>query len=220
MLDLYGAGGPVWDELVTLTREVRQKGWWRAYGVGDDSYVGFENEATTVLDFTIDFIPGLLQTAEYSRALLATSILDRSDKQLDDAVSGRMIRQERLTTPSHSLDLTAIIDESALHRPIGGRAVLTAQLEHLVSMAALRSVTLQVLPLAAGGRAAMGSGFTVLGFGDLGEPDIAYVEHALSAVQFEKASIVATAKLKFDRLRSDALSPADTEALIRGLLEP
>ena len=93
MLDLYGAGGPVWDELVTLTREVRQKGWWRAYGLGDDSYVGFETEATTVLDYTIDYVPGLLQTADYSKALFTASIVNRSADQVTNAVSVRMIRQ-------------------------------------------------------------------------------------------------------------------------------
>ena len=59
MLDLYNAGGPTWDELITLTREVRQKGWWRAYGAGEqDFYIGFETEATLVLDFTLAYVPG------------------------------------------------------------------------------------------------------------------------------------------------------------------
>lgn len=219
MLDLYGAGGQVWEELVTLTREVRQKGWWRAYGLGDNGYVGFENEATTVLDYTIDYIPGLLQTADYSRALIAASILDRSDDQLANAVSVRMIRQERLSSTEHPLGLTAIVDESALHRPVGGPDVLAAQREHLIIMSGLRSVSLQVLPTAAASRVAVGSGFMVLSFGGLGEPDMAYVEHALGATQLEKASDVAAAKLKFDRLRSDALSPTDSVALIRRLTE-
>ncbi len=219
MLDLYGAGGPVWDELVTLTREVRQKGWWRAYGLGDDSYVGFETEATTVLDYTIDYVPGLLQTADYSKALFTASIVNRSADQVTNAVSVRMIRQERLSSSDHPLDLTAIVDESALHRQVGGITVLKGQLRHLIAMSAVRAVTLQVLPLTAGARAAMGSGFMVLSFGDLGEPDMVYVEHALGAAHLEKASAAAAAKLMFDRLRSDALSPADSVALIRRLVE-
>jgi transcriptional regulator with XRE-family HTH domain len=219
MLDLYGAGGPVWDELVTLTRDVRQRGWWRAYGLGDDSYVGFETEATTVLDYTIDYIPGLLQTADYSRALFHASLVDRNDEQVANAVSVRMIRQERLSSDEQPLELAAIVDESALHRPVGGPDVLGAQLEHLISRSSLRSVTLQVLPLTAAARATMGSGFIILSFGDLGEPDMAYIEHALGATQFEKATAVALAKLKFDRLRSDALPPADSTELIRRLVE-
>ena len=128
MLDLYD-GGHCWEEVLTLARAERQRGWWRAYGVGDDSYVGFETEAVTVSDFTIDYIPGLLQ----------------------------------------------------------------------------------VLPSAVPRRVVEGSGFTVLGFGDLGEPDLAYVEHALGALMMDKEADVARARLGFDRLRSDALrTPAPT----------
>ncbi|MGI5126106.1 helix-turn-helix domain-containing protein [Pseudonocardia sp. CA-107938] len=218
MLDLYGAGGPIWDELVTLTRQVRQRGWWRAYGLGDDSYVGFETEATSVLDYTIDYIPGLLQTADYSRALFAASIANRSAAEITNAVSVRMIRQERLSSPDHPLELTAIVDESALYRRVGGTAVLEDQLRHLINMAGLRAVTLQVLPMATGARAAMGSGLMVLSFGELGEPDMVYIEHALGATHTGKGN-AAAAKLMFDRLRSDALSPADSVALIQRLVE-
>jgi len=218
MLDLYDAGS-VWDELVTLTREVRKRGWWRAYGLGDDSYVGVETEAMAVLDYTIDYVPGLLQTEDYSRALFAASIVVRTEEQLANAVSVRMIRQERLSSADQPLELTAIVDESALHRPIGGPDVLAAQREHLLSMAELRTVTLQVLPLAAGARAAMGSGLSILSFGDLGEPDMAYVDHALGAAQLNKSSSVAEAKLVFDRLRSEALPPTDSLNMIRRMVD-
>lgn len=219
MLDLYNAGGPVWTELVELARAVRQRGWWRAHGIGDDSYVAFENEATLVLDFTLDYVPGLLQTTDYSRALIAASIARRSEDELENAVSVRTIRQERLRAADHPLELAAIVDESVLHRPVGGAAILGTQLAHLIDMAALPTVTLQVLPLAVTARTTMGSGFIVLSFGDLGEPDMAYVEHALGAVQLEKEDDVANGRVMFDRLRSDALSPADSTALLRQIVE-
>ena len=219
MLDLYGVGGPVWDELVTLTREVRQKGWWRAYGLGDTSFVGFEAEATLVQDFTLDYVPGLLQAADYARALFTSSLLRRTEAELANGVTVRMIRQERLTSADNPLELVAVIDESVLHREIGGRDVLDAQLAHLAEAARLDAVTLQVLPASATRRAAMGSGLTVLSFGDLGHPDMAYVEHALGALHLEKEADVARARLAFDRLRSDALSPDDSLALIRRVAE-
>jgi hypothetical protein len=99
---------------------VAAAGWWRAYGVGDDSYVGFETEATGILDFTLTYIAGLLQTAEYCRALLQTGLRRRTRQQLTDAVAVRTIRQLRLTSAEHPLTLTAVIDENALHRTIGG----------------------------------------------------------------------------------------------------
>lgn len=215
MLDLYDVGGDRWDELLRLTREVRKKGWWRAYGMGDHSYVGFEAEAALVQDFTLDYVPGLLQVPGYSRALFRASVERGSDDDIENAVEVRTIRQRRLTSDEDPLTLVAIIDESVLHRAIGGPAVLAAQLAHLVVAAQLDSVTLQVLPAAVSARAAMGSGFIVMSFGDLGEPDLAYVEHALGALHMEKAPDVARARLCFDRLRSDALSPADSLALIQ-----
>ena len=219
MLDLYHAGGEIWTELVGLTREARQKGWWQAYGMGDYSYIGFENEADTVHDFTLDYVPGLLQTADYARALFTSSFLELQGTELENAVTVRMIRQQRLSSIEHPVELTAIIDESVLYRQVGGPAVLAAQLAHLVEAAQLDSVSLQVLPATVPQRAAQASGFTVLSFGDLGEPDIAYVEHALGAIQLEKVADVARARLLFDRLRSDALSSADSLALIQEVAE-
>lgn len=215
MFDLYAPSGPTMADLTTLFREVKQRGWWRAYGVGDQAFVAFENEATTVLDYTIDFVPGLLQTADYTRALLAASTVRRTETEFENAVSVRTIRQERLVSTDSPLQLTAIIDESVLHRPVGGPIVLAEQLDQLITATSLDSVTLQVLPLATAARAAMASGLTVLSFGALGEPDMAYVEHSLGAMHMDKASDVARAKLKFDRLRSDALSPVDSLTLIR-----
>jgi transcriptional regulator with XRE-family HTH domain len=216
MLDLYGAGGDQWTDLITLTREARQSQWWQAYGSGDpSSYVAFESEAAVVLDFTLDYVPGLLQTADYTRALFASSVVPRSDERLATEVAVRMVRQERLTSAEHPVELVAIVDESVLHRAIGGPDVLRAQLDHLIDRSQLPSVTLQVLPMASPCRAINASGFTVLHYGDLDEPDIAYVEHAFGSVRLEKDADVTRARLAFDRLRSDALCPADSEALIR-----
>lgn len=217
MLDLYDAG-EVWAEVLGLAREARQKGWWQPYDVGDDSYVAFEAEAVVVHDCTLDYVPGLLQTAAYARALLAASFVPRTDAQLADAVAVRRIRQERLRPGAeHPLELVAIVAEAVLHHAVGGPEVLAAQRAHLAGLARLPSVTLQVLPSAAPRRAVQGSGLTVLGFGDLGEPDLAFVEHALGAVRIDKEADVARARLGFARLRSDALSPSDTRALLDGL---
>ena len=220
MLDLYGVGGAEWDELITLTREVRQKGWWKAYGIGDQSYVGFEAEASRVHEFAVTFLPGLLQTADYSRALFAASPVPRTPQELRDDVAVRMIRQRRLTSPDDRLELTAIVEETALLRPVGGPEVMREQLRHLAEAAELDSVTLHVLSASVGAHTGMASGFHILSFGrDLGEPDIAYVEHAIGALLIEKEADVALARLKFDRLRSAAHSPSDSLALIRGAAE-
>ncbi len=167
--------------------------------------------------FTLGYVPGLLQTADYARALFTAVPLSRTAEQLDNEVTVRMIRQERLTSPDDPLQLAAVIDESVLHRPVGGSDVLHTQLQHLAVAATWDTVTLQVLPIAAGAHEALASGLVVLHFGDLGEPDMAYVEHALGALVLDKERDAERARLAFGRLQSGALSPAESLALIRRL---
>jgi hypothetical protein len=214
MLDLYCVESDEWAEMVALAIETRRRGWWRAYGIGDNSYIGFEAEAARLQTFTLAYVHGLLQVPSYSAALFRASPLARSDAALEREVAVRMMRQRRLTAVDDDLHLAAIVAEAALHNPIGGPAVLREQLDHLLMAAELENVTLQVLPIAVGAHAALASGFTVLNFGDIGEPEMAYVEHALGAVQMEKADDVAMAKLAYDQLRSLALDPATSQAVI------
>jgi hypothetical protein len=92
---------------------------------------------------------------------------------------------------------------------------MRVQLNRLVEAAALSTVTLQVLPASVGAHPSIGGSFIILSFADFGEPDIAYVEHPLGAVHIEKENEVAEAKVLFDHLRSEALSPADSLVLIK-----
>ncbi|MCO1657382.1 helix-turn-helix domain-containing protein [Pseudonocardia humida] len=219
MLDVYGADDR-WDELLRLARASRQRGWWQAFGLGERTHlVGLETEATRVREFTPNYLPGLLQTADYARALFVAAGVWGSGASLENAVAVRMIRQERLVDADEPLHLDAIIDESALHRPIGGPAVHRAQLARLLVAAGLPTVTLQVLPLSVGAHPALASPLTLLSFGDLGEPDIAYVEHTLGAVTMDKTPDVERARVCFDRLRTEAAGLADSLALLRGALD-
>jgi hypothetical protein len=214
MLDLFDVGGDRWTELLDLTRAAGAKGWWRAYGLDDQGYVPLESEATTVRDYTVTYVPGLLQTADYARALFETSLLSRSAAILERDVTVRMIRQERLTSPERPLELLAVVDEAALRRILGGRAVMRAQLIHLVEVADRDTVTLQVLPAEVAAHPALDGAFSVLSFDGLGEPDMGYAEHPMGSVHVEKEEHVARARLVFDHLRSVALSPAESVALI------
>jgi hypothetical protein len=218
-MDIYGVTADRWDELLDMARAARQRGWWRTYGVDDHGYVSLEADATLVCDFTQCYVPGLLQTADYARELFHSALDRRTPERLRNAVTVRMIRQQRLTSADDPLELIAIMDESVLYRPVGGPTVMAAQLARLVEAAALDTVTLQVLPTGVGAHPAMEGVFTVLSFGDLGEPDVVYVEHPLGATQSEKEADIAATTLKFDRPRSDALSPADSVTLIRQAAE-
>jgi len=214
MLDLFDVGGDRWTEIIQLTREAGAKGWWRAYGLDDKGYLPLESEASSVRDFTVTYVPGLLQTEDYARALFEASLTPRTAETIERDVQVRMIRQRRLTSSTDPIQLFAVIDEPVLYRPVGGPAVMNAQLRHLVAAAAFDSVELQVLPTGIGAHPAMGGAFTILSFDGLGEPDMGYVEHPMGAVHVDKEEDVARARLVFDRLRSVALDPAESVALI------
>jgi transcriptional regulator with XRE-family HTH domain len=220
MLDVYDVGGVRWGELLDLAREALQPRWWRAYGLGNNSYIAFETEASRIQIFTLGYVPGLVQTADYARALMRAVPVRRTAEQLENEVAARMYRQQRLASIESPLELAAVIDESALHRPVGGAAVLHAQLEHIAVLAELDTVTLHVLPTAVGAHAALASGFSILSFGDLGEPDMAYIEHTVGALTLDKDGEVARASLAFERVLSDALDPAESLDLIRRLAGP
>ncbi|GAA0932425.1 helix-turn-helix transcriptional regulator [Pseudonocardia zijingensis] len=214
MLDLYDAGDQ-WAEMLELAREAAKPGWYRAYGLGDNSYVGYETEATQVQEYAAGFVPGLLQVADYSRALYDASPLPRSAEERERDLAVRRIRQERLGSDVDPLEFVAILSENALRNPVGGRAVQQVQLDHLLKASELPRVSFQVLPDGRGAHPSLESGFFVLSFGDLGEPDMAYVEHALGAAHLWKEPEVTLARLKFDRLRTLALAPGESRDLIR-----
>jgi transcriptional regulator with XRE-family HTH domain len=217
MLDVYDVGGLRWTELLELAQEANQPGWWQAYGLGNNSYIAFETEASRLQEFTVSYIPGILQTADYARALMRAVPLQRTVEQLENEVAARIYRQRRLTAADNRLNVIAVIDEPALHRPVGGAEVQQEQLGHIADLAELDTVALHVLPTAVGAHAAMPSGFMILNFEDLDEPDMAYVEHTLGALSLDKAGDVTRARLTFERLLSDALDPTASLALVRRL---
>jgi hypothetical protein len=217
MLDLYDVGGGRWGELMEIAQDARQPGWWKAYGLGNSSYIAFETEASRVHIFGLGYVPGLLQTADYARALMEAVPVRRSDEQLDMEIAARMHRQLRLTSDDRPLELVTVIDETVLHRPIGGQEVLRRQLDRIVELAGQDTVELRVLPTSVGAHAGLASGVIILDFGDLGEPDMAYVEHTVGSLTLEKDGEVARAKLAFERLQSDSLDPAESVAMIRQL---
>ncbi|MGI5125607.1 helix-turn-helix domain-containing protein [Pseudonocardia sp. CA-107938] len=218
MLDLYDVGGARWAETLELVKEAREKPWWKQYGLGDKfNYVQFETDAALVQDFAPSYVPGLLQTREYARALFSSNQQSWSAGKLEAALEVRMIRQQRLTDTERRLRLVAVAGEAALRNPVGDPDVMDAQLAHIAEAATLPAVTLQVLPAHPGPHAALASGFTVLSFGELDEPDMVFVEHALGAAFVEDERGVAMARRKFDQLRTLALNPADSLDLLRDI---
>jgi DNA-binding XRE family transcriptional regulator len=211
MMDLYDQRDP---DLLDLVRQAVRPGWWVAYGIRDRGFIGLETEASTSLDSQLMYVPGLLQTEAYMRAVFSTGKLKRSANRLENDVTARLIRQARLTDEQSPLSLTAIIDEAVLRKPIGGSDGMRAQLRHLVEATGLATVTLQVLPDSLGAHDGMDGAFTILEFEDEQDPTVLYAEYPTGSVHVEKPTEVREAKLMFDNLRSVALSPHESAAFI------
>jgi transcriptional regulator with XRE-family HTH domain len=211
MMDLYDHYD---EELLQLAREAHRPGWWKKFGIEDRGYIAMETEAATVQVFSLVNMPGLLQTESYMRALFGSGKVRRTQERLENDVAARLHRQRRLVDEEFPLELTAIIDEAALHRKVGGPEVMGKQLRHLVASAALTGVSIQVLPNDFGVHAGMDGAFTILDFPNEDDPSVLYVEYPTGSLHAEKPDEVAEAKLVFNRLRSEALSPQDSVAFI------
>jgi transcriptional regulator with XRE-family HTH domain len=121
MMDVYGVVGPQWEELLDLTRSASEKGWWRAFGLDDKGYVPLEAEATLIREATAAFVPGLLQTDAYAKAVFAATLHRRTEAELANLTAIRVRRQERLTSDEDPLELIAVVDEAVLRRPVADR---------------------------------------------------------------------------------------------------
>lgn len=212
MMDVYQQ----YDEhLLALSRAAMKPGWWTPYGIRDRGFLGLETDADEEWDMSLMYVPGLLQTEDYTRALLSTGRLKRTRKQLEGQVAARQIRQGRLTNEEHPIQFSAIIDETAFRKPIGSREVMREQIRHLLTAADLDTVTIQLIPDEMGGHPGMDGAFTVLEFEDPEDPSLLYVEYPTGAIHVEKTEEVNDAKLLFAKLRLVALSPAESLAFIQ-----
>jgi hypothetical protein len=221
LLMYYGVTDPQQrDAVLALVREANRPGWWREY---EDvvpgyfqNYIGLEEAAKNLRTYETHFVPGLLQTADYARAVLAATIPPLSGRELERGVALRMTRQQVLERPE-PLRVWAVLDETALRRPVGNAAIRKAQLEHLLRLTQRPNIALQVLPLEAG-RHAGGGAFSILRFSDPDLPDVVYVEQLVSALYLDKADHVERYVAVMDRLSVESLTPEATVDLIHKLL--
>jgi hypothetical protein len=214
LLDLYRISGEQREALVQVARQARQKGWWQAYGdTPVVPLVGLEAAASTIHAYEVLCVPGLLQTMDYARAVTRATRPDLPAGQVERWLELRMARQDLLTQEDPP-ELGAVLDESVLQRPVGGRRAMRAQLLRLVEAQALPAVNLRVLPFAAGEHAGMSGAFTIFGFSEPSDPDVVYLEHTRSDLYLEGADEVHRYAEAFDRLRAAALDPDGTVALL------
>jgi transcriptional regulator with XRE-family HTH domain len=209
LCDLYGVTDEgERDRMMNLAREGKQQGWWQSYELTYATYVGLEAEATAISDFQSSVVPGLLQTADYARAGHEAAMPRLSSDQIERQIEAKLTRQSLLTQATPP-SLTAILDEAALHRAVGGPRVMAAQLAHLIETARLPNVTVQVIPFSVGSHPGLESNFNIL---ELPPPtqSVVFVEGLIGSVYLERAEDLKRYRKVFDRLQSVALSPKDT----------
>jgi transcriptional regulator with XRE-family HTH domain len=214
MMDTYDIRD---DSLIEAVRLARQDSWLTPYGLSDMGYVDVETEACGVSEYACQVLPGLLQTEAYFRALLERNRRKRTPRQLENEVSVRLIRKQRLTSDDEPLELVAIIDESVLRREIGGPGLMHAQLHHLIKMSELPTVTLKVLPLKAGAHSALDGAFILLRFPEPYDQDLLYQAYVTGALHIEDERELREARLVFKLLAKEALSEAESVAFIEQL---
>jgi transcriptional regulator with XRE-family HTH domain len=218
LLDLYG----VTDEeqrnsLLTIARTRQERDWWHRY---DDLlprpfsiFLSFEVDATSISTYQSMHVPGLLQTADYARALFRAGRPQDSDEEIERRVEARLRRQE-IFRRDNPPPLWAILDEAAIRREIGGTEVMRAQLKRLFDAGKRPEVTLQVIPFGAGAYISMDGGFILLGFDDPRDPDLASVDLLTRSLCLDDHEEVGRYRKAFEHLRAVAASPADSAKMI------
>jgi len=219
LLRLYGISGAQHDAVTELAKLARVRDWWQQYsGVIPEwfqFYVGLEAAASARHGYESELVPGLMQTESYARAIMSTAPAPDTD-EVERQITVRMQRQKRLTEDD-PLAVWVVLNEAVIRRAVGSRRVMREQLAHLAELSALKNVTVQVMPFAAGAHPAMHGSFAIMQFPDPVDPDVVYLEAQTGALYLERTQDVRRYSLMFDYLRALALGPDASRDLIAEL---
>jgi transcriptional regulator with XRE-family HTH domain len=207
--------------LLTLAEQASARPWWARYGEVVPGwfarYLGLEQAAAAISAYEVQFVPGLLQTADYARAVILLGHPRAPAGQIEQRVQLRLARQQLLAAPDPPT-IQAVVDEAALRRPLGGPKVMRAQLTHLTQLAGQPGITLQIMPLPGGGHPAAGGSFTIVRFAEPELPDIVYLEQLTSAIYLQKRDDIGHYLQIMDRLSTQAEPAARTADVLRQMI--
>ncbi len=217
LLTLYGVTEEQQRQrMLQLAQQANDQGWWAKYGdvLPDwfETYLGLEQAASLIRSYDLQFIPGLFQTPDYARAVTVLGHRAASAAEIGRRVALRLERQRLLGTPEPRL--WAVIDESALRRPLGGREAMRAQLRHLIKIAELPQVTLQIMSFERGGHSAAGGSFSILRFAEPDLPDIVYIEQLTGAMYLDGSDDVDHYQEVMNNLSIEADTPEESGKLL------
>ena len=222
LLALYGAGEQQRAALLTLARQATAPPWWAGYGEvvagWFENYLGLEHAAAQIRAYELQFVPGLLQTADYARAVTLLGHRGAPAEQVELRVRLRLARQELLAGPDPPA-LQAVVDEAALRRPPGGLRVMRAQLEHLIQISEQPNIVVQIMSFRRGGHPAAGGSFTILRSAEADLPDVVYLEQLTSALYLRERAHAGNYLQVMDRLSAQAEPPAATTSFLTQILK-
>ncbi|MEV4185859.1 helix-turn-helix domain-containing protein [Streptosporangium canum] len=223
LLTLYGVTDD--DErqpLLALVERANVTGWWHNYNdilpSWFETYVGLEESATGIRNYEVQFVPGLLQSEGYARAVVKLGFPAAPEEELERRVRLRMARQ-RLLRSAEPPHLWAVLDEAVLRRPLGGAEVMREQIDHILQALELPNVTVQIVPFSVGGHAAAGGPFSILRFSQPDLPDVVYMEQLTSAVYLEKRDDVDRYLEVMERLCIEAEPASRTREILTRIRE-
>jgi transcriptional regulator with XRE-family HTH domain len=203
------------EQLMALARESKERAWWQGYDI-DATYrtlIGLESAATAIADYQPIAIPGLLQTPDYARAVLHAMGEVKTEREIEDQVTLRITRQQVLDRPDPPY-LSFIVDEAAIRRLVGGREVMTRQLDTILAAAERPQISLQVIDYEAGAHPALTGNFGIVEIEDSAASSIVYVEGHQGDFYLEGTADLKRYRRIFDQLRSIALSPQKSQKFI------
>ncbi|MEV0160173.1 helix-turn-helix transcriptional regulator [Nonomuraea fuscirosea] len=223
LLTLYGVvDDQARSAVLDLVTTANEPGWWHRFNdvlpTWFQAYVGLEEAAARIRTYEVQFVPGLLQTKEYARAVVTAGSAGIAAEEIARRVDLRLERQRMLDRPDGPI-FWAVIDEAALRRPIGGAEVMRAQLEHLIDLMRQSSITIQIMPFSFGGHSAEGGAFSILRFPDSDLPDVVYVEQLASALYLDKREDVDRYTEVMERLCAVSTTPDETIELLRTIAD-
>ncbi|MFA1539950.1 helix-turn-helix domain-containing protein [Actinomadura monticuli] len=219
LLARYGADGDEQTTLLALAEQTTARAWW--HGDGDivprwaRPYLSAEQSARLVRTFEAQFVPGLLQTEDYARAMIRRVA---PEEEVERRVELRLRRQRVLRRRPRPLNLWVVLDEQALWRPIGGAATMRGQLRHIAELCARPNVTVQIAPFGICGRVAGDAPLTLVRFPQQGLPDMVYLERADGAAYPARRAEIERHWHVFNTLVTEAAPPEHTQRILTRLL--
>jgi transcriptional regulator with XRE-family HTH domain len=217
LCDLYEVDGEQRQRLTELARAGKQRARWQPLGLPYSTYVGLEAEAASISDYGLGIMPGLLQTPDYARAVVRAAVPKWVPEVVNQRVEGRMARQQLLFS-EHPPQLEAVVDESVLYRVVGSPAIMRAQLQRLLELADLPSVTLRVITYDAGALPAGNNKFIILRFAQPTVPDVVYIEGLTRDEYLKDPHEVEVYNTTFRTLVHLAASPGATREIITRMI--